>query len=356
MFANHRPEILHGIKRLYEIIEDLTDGGTQFSLQDVAERFRATYSPGETYGIDNRLVFRRDVARIGKSMKCYVEYIEPPQQSYSSTATNVHVPDNGATAAWLAERMNDLIARRKTGWSVSTFRNYKSAASAFSRFVSCRDADSIVDRSLLSDYRDYLVRQNLTEGTVSLYLRLLKSVAMSAGIAGNGAEIFKGLIGSYSPAETMNRHQSLDRNILRQLSDLDLSDEPQLDVVRDLFMFCFFCRGMEVTDAISLRSADISGDAVSYRKRGNGVLRTVILDAGAKSIIRKYRNTSGDYVLPIIDRYGGVLLTSIRHRLMRDLKKLGQKLTPQISLTFNMSRYSWLSLSRQLSVSSILDF
>lgn len=264
---------------------------------------------------------------------------------------------NGVSASWLAEYMNDMIARRRSGWSVSTFRNYRSAALAFDNFVSDLQPDAVIDRFLVLEYHSYLVRQNFTEGTVNLYLRLLKSVVMMAekeGVSGVNTEVFNGFIGNYSLTETLKRHQSLDRQELRRLASMELSADSQLDLVRDLFMFCFYCQGMEVSDAVLLRNSDISGGMITYRKRGNGVLRPVMLDVGAKDIIKKYRNKSSEYVFPIMDMSGDILVSSIRHRLMKDLKRLGQRLSPQISLTFNMARYSWLSLTRQLTVSSLL--
>lgn len=48
------------------------------------------------------------------------------------------------------------------------------------------------------------------------------------------------------------REESIDGNSIRKISEIDLSWDANIALARDLFMFGFYCRGMELSDIINL--------------------------------------------------------------------------------------------------------
>ena len=51
---------------------------------------------------------------------------------------------------------------------------------------------------------------------------------------------------------------------------LDLSLKPHLDFARDMFLFCFYTRGMSFVDMAYLKKGDIANGILTYRRKKTG--------------------------------------------------------------------------------------
>ena len=70
-------------------------------------------------------------------------------------------------------------------------------------------------------------------------------------------------------------------------------------LARDMFMFAFYCRGMELVDVVNLTKNNIRDGKLTYNRRSKGLLKTVTLDHNALAIIEQYKNCSSTYLFPI---------------------------------------------------------
>ena len=90
---------------------------------------------------------------------------------------------------------------------------------------------------------------------------------------------------------------------VQKIYNTDLSDNPQLAVQRDIFVFqCNI--GCRIGDLLRLKKRDIINGAVEYiptktiKERAKTVV--VPLNAIAMSIVEKYKDVPGDQLLPFI--------------------------------------------------------
>ena len=144
------------------------------------------------------------------------------------------------------------IARLKRLGKIRTSETYTVALRSFSGFIN--DKEVLFDQlnaDLIAEYEAYLKGRDNSPNTISFYMRILKAVynrAVEGGLTGQ-RHPFKSV---YTGVEkTLKRALSL--NDLKRIKRLDLSLKPNLDFARDIFLFCFYTRGMSFIDmALSL--------------------------------------------------------------------------------------------------------
>lgn len=141
---------------------------------------------------------------------------------------------------------------------------------------------------------------------------------------------------------------------IRQLEKLNLSDDKTLELARDLFMFGFYAQGMELANIVNLRVDNLNGNILTYRKRGNGTERSVILGDKALSIIRKYHDKDRDSLFSLNRRRWPYSYTTIRTVIATSLKKIGQLLNLSSELTFSMNIHVWKSISQSTNIAELL--
>ena len=200
--------------------------------------------------------------------------------------------------------ISQQIARLKRLGKIRTSETYTAALRSFNGFINGKDVlfDQL-NADLLAEYEAYLKGRGNTPNTISFYMRILKAVynrAVEDGLT-EQRHPFKSV---YTGVEkTMKRALSL--NDIRRIKGLDLSLKPNLDYARDMFLFCFYTRGMSFIDMAYLRKKD-----EDYRKQ-----------------------------------YANEL-----HRVNHLLKKIGKQLDLPIPLTMYVGRHSWASIAKSRNV------
>lgn len=206
------------------------------------------------------------------------------------------------------------------------------------------------------DYKAYL-SDNVAAGTVTFYLRVLRTVlirAMREGLLSNDfvwPSDVKLTLSRSSPKPATNE---VNIDTIRQLEKLNLSDDKTLELARDLFMFGFYAQGMELANIVNLRVDNLNGNILTYRKRGNGTERSVILGDKALSIIRKYHDKDRDSLFSLNRRRWPYSYTTIRTVIATSLKKIGQLLNLSSGLTFSMNIHVWKSISQSTNIAELL--
>ena len=111
----------------------------------------------------------------------------------------------------------------------------------------------IVDRTFLESYSSWLENEGVSASTQSFYLRTLRMAlnhASSRGLFHPQKGLFLGM--NTKVRYEKRREESIDGNSIRKISEIDLSWDANIALARDLFMFGFYCRGMELSDIINL--------------------------------------------------------------------------------------------------------
>lgn len=205
-------------------------------------------------------------------------------------------------------------------------------------------------------YKAYL-SDNLSTDTVSFYLRTLRTVLRRAGKDGLLPDGFvwpSNVNLTVSRTSHRSETDSLDIETIHRIENLDLANDRTLDLARDIFLFGFYAKGMELVDVANLKVENLNGNMLTYRRRIKGKERTEVLGNGALSIIRKYQDKSRDYLFPLLQRRWMYSYTTVRSEIAVSLKRIGRMLELPIPLTYSMNIYSWQSIIRNTNIAKLL--
>lgn len=145
----------------------------------------------------------------------------------------------------------------------------------------------------------------------------------------------------------------LSRETLLKIASMDLSKSGKLDIARDMFMFGFYCHGMELTDIIDLRTENIRENELTYQRRGTGKEINIRLDPQAVMILKKYENRQLDFLFPLKTSPSMKLDRSLKYQVATWLDTVGEMAGLE-SLTFKMNISTWNYLMSQANISSVL--
>lgn len=206
---------------------------------------------------------RRDKIRLEKAIRTL-------SQSGPFTADDIVIRfhDSGQEPSF-NDYIRQQIVRLKRLGKIRTSETYTAALKSFSSFMKGSDIlFGELSSDLLMEYEAYLKNRGNSPNTISFYMRILKAVynrAVENGLTGQ-RNLFKSV---YTGVEkTLKR--AIHLNDIRRIKRLDLSLKPHLDFARDMFLFCFYTRGMSFVDMAYLKKGDIANGILTYRRKKTG--------------------------------------------------------------------------------------
>lgn len=289
---------------------------------------------------------RRDKIRLEKAIRTL-------SQSGPFTADDIVIRfhDSGQEPSF-NDYIRQQIVRLKRLGKIRTSETYTAALKSFSSFMKGRDIlFGELNSDLLMEYEAYLKNRGNSPNTISFYMRILKAVynrAMENGLTGQ-RNLFKSV---YTGVEkTLKR--AIHLNDIRRIKRLDLSLKPHLDFARDMFLFCFYTRGMSFVDMAYLKKGDIANGILTYRRKKTGQQLFIRWEKCMQEIIDKYPVNETEFLLPVIterDKEYRKQYTNALHRVNTLLKKIGEILDLPIPLTMYVARHSWASIAKNHNV------
>ena len=234
---------------------------------------------------------------------------------------------------------------------LGTAMNYRRAASSLSGFLQGRELSfPEMDAAFVERYKDWLLRRGLVRNSISFHMRILRAVynkAVRYGYAGQTfpfRDVYTGI--------DRTRKRAVGEAVVARLIRLDLTDDPSLSFVRDLFLFSVYTRGMAFVDIAYLRKTDLQDGCIRYARRKTGRPLSVRVEPCIRTLIDRYSSgTDGrPWLFPILDgddpaacyrRYKSKL-----RAYNRRLKDLSWKLGPDVALSSYTSRHTWAMMAR----------
>lgn len=252
-----------------------------------------------------------------------------------------------------------------------TVRTYRATLAVFEKYRGhIRTRFGELDADLLDGFEQYLKRVPIRRNTITFYMRILRAIynkAKRAGLTGYSGNPFETV--SFRMDKTSKL--ALAPCVLRRVAETDLSDQKHLEEARDLFLFCFYARGMSFVDLAFLTRDTIREGVIHYKRHKTSQLFSVRITPPLQELIDKY-DRCGPWVMPVMQ--GGSLswaalpelaeagkqlpATPEEERLLHKkyllslsrylgyLKEVSLHLDLERRLTFNVARHSWASLAR----------
>ena len=229
-------------------------------------------------------------------------------------------------------------------------------ASSLNSFIRFRGDDGEVgledmDSGMMMEYEAYLKRNGKCPNTISFYMRNLRTLYNRASE--------EGLVENRNPFRHVNT--SVEKTIKRAISsavvgkikNLDLDLYPSLEFARDLFLLCFYLRGMSFVDLAFLRKKDLQNGVLVYRRHKTDQQLCIKWEQPMQDIVRKYTDPCSPYLLPVIKIPGEGerrQYLNASHLMNKRLKKIGVMVDCPIKLTFYVARHGWASIAKSQNV------
>lgn len=269
---------------------------------------------------------------------------------------------------------NDIINRYRQEERFQKADITSSALTSFSKYDSVFSKRTFQDITpkYLDGYKSFCRKKGNSDNTISMYMREIRRIfnlAIYEGVAmptqypfSTGKEDGKAKIPKMEPTKT---DQYLPMDSLKVLANAQI-DDYVLDRTRHLFLFSFYCRGMNWKDMAMLTVDNFYPDMVvdpdtkevrevlmmQYQRSKTAGLFRIQVTPNIQRELEWFRANSplyGDYVLPIVslkvpsdkmDEY----LKQVRKRFNHSLQKLAKELNfpeSQLKLTIYSARHSF---------------
>lgn len=300
---------------------------------------------------DNYLLFIAE--RIKWDKDKLEKVIQTLDQSGTFTADDVvlRFRDKGKDVSF-NDYIRQQIARLKRLGKIRTSETYAAALKSFSGFMNDKEVPfDELNADLLAEYEAYLKGRSNSPNTISFYMRILKAVYNRAVENGLTEQQHPFKLVYTGVEKTLKRAISL--NDIKRIKGLDLSLKPNLDFARDMFLFCFYTRGMSFVDMAYLKKKDIANGVLVYRRKKTGQQLFIRWEKCMQEIVSKYPVNETEFLLPLIihpnedyrKQYANAL-----HHVNRLLKKIGEMIELPIPLTMYVARHSWASIAKSRNV------
>lgn len=350
VLQRERTAIVARLRLLYCIVERRADSGLPFGADDVVADFRLALTgdasmDGVAAKASTDFPLRDDLVSIGREFKSNFKFVLTQQERDTTQLST------------LPEYIFDLSQTMKAEGRVSRSRSFLSLLSNLRDFQGNNALTfGHFGAEFVRDYALWLKKADITPSTQSFYLRTLRAVLNKAhanGLIENTSAWFEGVNTKIYLSANEEADMVLDRGTLLKIEHADFTAHGQLALVRDMFMFGFYCGGMELVDIANLTANNIVGNVLVYKRRQKGQTKKALLGDEARKIIERYRRPQSKHLFPLLEQSPGVLFETARNYVYQSIKTIGQTIGFP-SLTFSMNIGAYNSMAAGINISEMM--
>ncbi|RFS16078.1 tyrosine-type recombinase/integrase [Emticicia sp. C21] len=212
----------------------------------------------------------------------------------------------------------------------------------------------------IREFKIYLLTTDTKRGkpmaasSIALYFSIIKAVLVrNPNYSEYIIKQFKGISFSYETEKA----QKLTPNQILELWNLDLRDKLSLQEAVEVFLFCYFCQGIRIGEAMLLKVKDYENGRVIVEVEKSGrkkKFRDILLSKKATILIEKYieGKSSEEYIFPFLKYVSGLNAEAFRKKMdnaivviNENLKKVAKLLEWDITFSTHSARGSFISES-----------
>lgn len=340
----------------YQLIHNLVKRETRTSYKIFAEEWNEqSQSITERAESDRRGYFLQAVKSSIKfdlnRLQIIVNSLEAKGEVYE-TQDVITIFQNQAKGETIFNFGATVVARLKQLGKNRSAETYSSTLVSFMKFREGEDiALEVIDSDLMQTYESFLKNNGVSPNTISFYMRILRAIYNRA--------VEKELIQQRHPfkkvytgmEKTVKRAISI--KYLKKINELDLTLSPNLELIRDMFMFSFLTRGMSFVDMAYLTNKNITNGILTYRRRKTNQQLHIKWENQMQKIVDKYTTSGAQYLLPIIRLKDNDDRKQYRNSLLlhnRRLKDIAEMIGLSTPLTMYVARHTWASVAKSKNI------
>lgn len=253
---------------------------------------------------------------------------------------------------------------------ISSHNSYNDTINALNRFKPSISTYSFskIDYVFLVDFEANLRTYGCNDGGIGVYMRNIRAVynsAIKSKIATGETYPFKDYIISKLKSSKVKR--ALTKQDIQLLLDYDFSSNLQDTKIVYIYLFSFYCRGMNFTDLAELKWDDIDLRSFTYVRNKTKVKLNVKIpdNSYTRRILNHfkiYRPFNTEYIFPIlkkdIELYSKEELkarkSSVLNYYGKRLNKIALKCDIKTKVNFYTARHTFATLSLKKGLSTVM--
>ncbi|NOU17747.1 MAG: site-specific integrase [Bacteroidales bacterium] len=264
--------------------------------------------------------------------------------------------------------IDKVVEEKRRLGNLGTAKCYKDLGKSFETFLTEQNKTDVVFKeitySFLKKYENYFLSKGATGNGISFYMRSLRAV-FNRAIQEKVCKIEMYPFNSYKIASLSSKtaKRAITRDEIEKIKGVDLEDDAQKIRSKNLFLFSYYCRGLNFVDMAMLKWKNIKDNRLGYIRQKTHKPYNVLLLAPALEILSYYKQKfyRGDksYIFPILDEDKHKTQESINNRLHKvlgqtnkDLKVIGNEAKLSIPLTTYVARHTYATVMKRSGVST----
>ncbi len=164
----------------------------------------------------------------------------------------------------------------------------------------------------LNRYEEEMLNNGKSITTIGIYLRNLRKLFNDYIEDANAPRnIYPFGRNKYIIPKGRNIKKALKLEDIEKLYYYKAEENSETQFAKDIFLFSYFCNGMNMTDVFRLKFKDIKGDRIYFQRtktkrtsKGDSKPVTVILTDEIKEILKRWQNTNDEpnnYIFPLLN-------------------------------------------------------
>lgn len=236
----------------------------------------------------------------------------------------------------------------------STARNYQTVLSRLQKFTCKSRLDfSELDQQLLTDFETALRQDGCHLNTISCYMRTLRAIYNKA--VKQNLTLLQPLFKSVFTGNERTRKRAIPHECLQRLLQLDCSDNPALQLAKDLFLFSLYARGISFVDMAYLKHSHIRQDYLIYYRRKTHQQLAIRIEPPLREILNRYQQDGkSPYIFPLLTQTSPrESYLEYRYQLTlynKRLYQLEQLLGTKYHLSSYVSRHTWATMAKDMAI------
>lgn len=258
---------------------------------------------------------------------------------------------------FLDEVIADLLKVDKVG----NANIHKNLRNVILRFRNQKDFTfSELDGTFLRKFEQDFRERGVSEVSMSVHFRTFRALynrAIVEDFAKKESDPFIDF--KVSKFNTKTKKRAITKDDILKIASLQIEKGTQLYNSQNVFLYSYYCSGMNISDILELQWKDISLDSLmEYERNKTHQQIKVQLLPPAKKILAYYKKYStGDYVFPYLDKAKHKTEVQITNRIKKvtkqinkDLKTLAQMAGIEVVLTTYVARHTFATVLKRSGV------
>ena len=273
--------------------------------------------------------------------------------------TNILQADKKRKSGTIFEYFEEIITRKDQTGKVGYANAFIEAKNKLSAFRGGKDLEfSDVTFNFLKQYEDWLSFQKLMSNTIFYYLRTLNTLlgyAKKEGLVKSDYYPFKDFgFAKYRNAKTKKR--AISKEDMLAIIREDLNPSSRLYRSREIFVYSYYCGGINFVDIAHLKWTNIVNGRLQYTRQKTGGEFNIALLPPAQKILQDFKESNftreDSYIFPILSDFHKTpqqmrdRIHKINRQTNEDMKVIATMVNINSDLTTYVARHSFANIQK----------